>query len=101
MGHSYFECDKPIIHNVEGKLPYDAVKLRVADPKKKKLQSFSEAAAKTFGSASSSKSKQSRGSASQSNDRHPGGSGRVEEPVDVEKEEITSPLKPSDVAGQN
>ena len=67
MGHSQLECNKPLIRNEEGKLPYD-VKLRVFDPKKKKLQSFSEAAAETFGSGSSSSLKHSRGATSKSSD---------------------------------
>jgi hypothetical protein len=47
MGHSHLECDKPLVRNSEGKLPYD-VKLRVFEPKRKKVQSFSEAAADLF-----------------------------------------------------
>ena len=44
MGHSQLECDKPLIRGEEAKLPYD-VKLRVYDPKKRKIQSFEDAAA--------------------------------------------------------
>jgi hypothetical protein len=69
MGHSHLECDKPLIRNEDGKLPYD-VKLRVYDPKKKKLQSFAYAATETFGSASSSSAKQPRGSANLSGERN-------------------------------
>lgn len=46
------------------------MKLRVSDPKRKKVQSFSEAAAETFGSAASSTSKQTAGLAGRSGDRH-------------------------------
>jgi hypothetical protein len=38
--HSHLECDKPVVRNKEGKLSYDG-KLRVYDPKRKKIQSFS------------------------------------------------------------
>jgi len=44
MGHSQLECEKPVVRNASGKLPYD-IQLRVFDPKRKKIQSFSEAAA--------------------------------------------------------
>jgi hypothetical protein len=40
MGHSHFECDKPVVRNAEGKLPYDVTKLRAADPKKKNCRVF-------------------------------------------------------------
>jgi hypothetical protein len=50
MGHSHLECDKPLVRNEDGRLPYN-VKLRVADPRRKKLQSFSDAASEIFVSA--------------------------------------------------
>jgi hypothetical protein len=54
------------------------------------LQSFSDAAAETFGSSTSSKSKQSR---SASSDRRTARSGKSREPENGEEEDITSPLK--------
>jgi hypothetical protein len=50
MGHSHLECDKPLVRNEDGRLPYN-VKHRVADPRRKKLQSFSDAASEIFVSA--------------------------------------------------
>ena len=88
MRHSQLECDKPLIRDKDGKLPYD-VHLRVFEPKKKKLQSFSEAAMEMFGSGSSATSKQSRGTTANSSERNSA------KKVD---EEVTSPLKTS---GQN
>jgi hypothetical protein len=44
MGHSELECDKPVVRNASGKLPYD-IKLRAPEVRKKKTQSFHEAAA--------------------------------------------------------
>lgn len=46
MGHSELECDKPVMRNASGKLPYD-IKLHVQEVKKKKLLSFTEAAAES------------------------------------------------------
>jgi hypothetical protein len=63
MGHSHLECDKPLICNADGKLSYEDKPLRVQDTRKKKMQSFSDAAADTFGSAASSTSKYPSGSA--------------------------------------
>lgn len=53
MGHSELECSKPVPRNAEGKLPYD-IMLRAPEDRRKKMQSFSEAAAESFGSRSTS-----------------------------------------------
>lgn len=50
MGHMDLECPTPAQRNELGKLPYD-VKLRAFEEKKKKPQSFGEAAAELFGSS--------------------------------------------------
>ena len=55
------DCDKPVVRNASGRLPYD-IKLRAQEVKKKKAESFSEAAAESFGSGSSAGSKHSRSS---------------------------------------
>jgi hypothetical protein len=89
MGHSHLECDKPVVRKEDGKLPYD-VKLRVFDPNKKKLQSFSKAAAEAYGSGSLWTSKQSRGSATRSGD---GPSENLKRTSVFEEEEVTSPHK--------
>jgi len=68
MGHSELECDKPLVRNDLGKLPYD-IKLRASEVRKKKTQSFHEAAAESFGSGSSTtSSKNSKGSVPRSDD---------------------------------
>lgn len=50
MGHSELDCENPVARNALGKLPYD-IKLRAPD--EKKFQSFSAAAAESYGSGSS------------------------------------------------
>ena len=68
MEHSELECEKPAARNDLGKLPYD-LKLRAPETKKKKILSFSEAAAaESFGCGTSAGSKQSRGSMPKSDD---------------------------------
>lgn len=88
MGHSQLECDKPLVRNAEGKLPYDGP-LRVSDPKRKKVQSFSEAAAEAFVSGSSSTSRQSQGKMTRTEDRR---SAEQRDGMDGEEgEEVNSP----------
>jgi hypothetical protein len=84
MGHSELECDKPVIRNSSGKLPYD-IKLRAPEVKKKKIQSFTEAVAESFGSGSLASSKQSWSSMHRSDPKN--GASRDDE------EEVLSPLK--------
>lgn len=88
MGHSELECDKPVVRNDSGKLPYD-LKLRAPETKKKFL-SFSEAAAESFGSGTSSGSKQLR-STPMPNDNHSRESKRSS--GEEEGEEVLLPLK--------
>ncbi|RLN38622.1 hypothetical protein C2845_PM01G20240 [Panicum miliaceum] len=95
MGHSQLECDKPVVRNEMGILPYD-IQLRVFYPKKKKIQSFSEAAAETYGSGSSSASKQLRGSATRSGDDFAAEQKGMR--ADGEDEEVTSPQKSAPLA---
>ncbi|CAM0149310.1 unnamed protein product [Urochloa decumbens] len=49
IGHGDLECDIPVQRNALGKLPYD-IALRAPEDRKKKLQSFAQAAAETYGS---------------------------------------------------
>lgn len=88
IGHSELDCDKLVLRNASGKLPYD-IKLRAMELKKKKPQSFTEAAAESFGSGSSASSKQSQGSVPRTEDA------RSSEPkrTSRRKEEVQSPLK--------
>lgn len=58
-----------MLHNDSGKLPYD-IRLRAPEVRKKKPQSFHEAAAESFGSGSSTGSKYSRASVSRSEEMH-------------------------------
>jgi hypothetical protein len=90
MGHSELECDKPVVRNASGKLPYD-IKLRAPEMRKKKTQSFQEAAAESFGSGSSTGSKHSKGSVSKSNEQ--GSKNPIHENEREEEEEVLSPLK--------
>lgn len=88
MGHSELECDKPVVRNAIGRLPYD-IKLRAPDSRKKKLQSFAEAAAESFGSSSLGP-KHSRSSEAKNDEREHSGTREKVREVDVE---TTSPLK--------
>jgi hypothetical protein len=63
------DCEKPVTRNALGRLLYD-LKLRAPEMRKKKVQSFTEAAAESFGSGSSASSKQSRGSVLRSENLH-------------------------------
>lgn len=60
MGHSELDCDRLVVRNMSGKLPYD-IKLRAPEVRQNKVQSFHEAAAESFGSGSSTGSKYSLG----------------------------------------
>lgn len=59
MGHSEIECPNPVPRNEMGKLPYD-VQLRAPEDRRRRVQSFSEAAAESFGSGSSTGSRPPR-----------------------------------------
>jgi len=91
MGHSELECVKEVARDSAGKLPYD-VKLRAPEVKKKKLQSFAEAAAEQFGGGSSAGPKQPRGSVPKEGDKKEPGSDNADN-----EEEVQPPLKPSHV----
>jgi hypothetical protein len=101
IGHRGLGCDKPVVRNAQGKLPYDRdIPLRAPDDRRKKIQSFMEAAAESYGSGSSSNNRSAR-STSGKQGRH-GAESREEaqhEPRNAtdgrEKndEEVLSPLK--------
>ncbi|CAN6226514.1 unnamed protein product [Urochloa humidicola] len=86
MGHTKLECPTPAKKNALGKLPYE-VALRAPDEKKKKLQSFGQAAAE---SRSNSRS-EARSSSQHSSGRQSANEGKGKN-VEV-GEEATSPLK--------
>lgn len=55
IGHGGMSCDKPARRNDQGKLPYERdPPLRAPDDWRRKLQSFVEAAAESYGSGTSS-----------------------------------------------
>lgn len=89
MGHSELDCDKPVVCSEAGRLPYD-IKLRALEVKKKKPQRFAVPAEESIGSGSTRGSRQSKGSASRSEDRRSTEQkgGHVQE-----GEEVESPLK--------
>jgi hypothetical protein len=97
MGHSHLECDKPLICNADGKLSYEDKPLRVQDTRKKKMQSFSDAAADTFGSAASSTSKYPSGSADVQKAAR---IGECTNDLGREEEEVSSPLKKVEPQGK-
>lgn len=86
MGHSELECATPAARNADGKLQYDR-KLRAMDDKKKRLQSFDQAAAESFGSSGAR-----RGSLAST--KSGGGGGNTgRQACEEEGEEVESPLK--------
>lgn len=89
IGHTEVECDNPTRRDASVNLPYD-LKLRAPDDRKKKMQSFTEAASESFGSGSSFGSRPSRDSTNMSDGRH---SAKVGVELGHETEEVTSPLK--------
>jgi hypothetical protein len=84
LGHSELECEEPVIRCSSGKLPYD-VKLRAPEPKKKRIQSFSDAAMESYGSGGSSSSKASKESARRSYGK--------EAAVPGDEDEVHSPIR--------
>ena len=101
IGHRGLGCDKPVVRNAQGKLPYDRdIPLRAPDDRRKKIQSFMEAAAESYGSGSSSNNRSAR-STSRKQGRH-GAESREEAQHEPRKatdgrekndEEVLSPLK--------
>ncbi|CAN6272978.1 unnamed protein product [Urochloa humidicola] len=101
LGHGRLECERPAQRNAQGKLPYDCdIPLRAPDDRRKKVQSFAEAAAETFGGGSSSGARSARTTSGRSDGRRTGGGDEEERQSGVgagdrgkEDGEITSPLK--------
>jgi hypothetical protein len=86
IGHSDLFCATPTPRDEEGNLPYE-LSLRV-DDKRKKLQSFAEAAKESLNSVASAGSKQTRGSTKERQS-----DSQSDDAAKDRKEEITSPLK--------
>ncbi|KAK1698541.1 hypothetical protein QYE76_015238 [Lolium multiflorum] len=88
MGHSKIECLAPNDREQQGKRGYNN-SIRAPEEKRKKMQSFSQAAAASDWSGSSARNDSranSRGQSSEDGGRPPGSNNRVEQ-------EVTSPLK--------
>jgi hypothetical protein len=51
MGHTVLDCPSPSLRNPLGKLPYD-IRLRATEERRKKIQSFGQAAEESYGSYS-------------------------------------------------
>lgn len=86
MGHTEMECPTPAPRNAQGKLPYD-LRLRAPEEKRRKLQSFSQAAADFFDSSmGTKKTTSSRSNSDKRSSNEARGKG-------VADEDVTSPLK--------
>lgn len=92
MGHSELDCENPVPRNALGKLSYD-VKRRLED-KRKKVQSFSVATTKSYGSGSSGHSTFSRWT-SVKGDNQQSQSNNGSDKAAADEEEVSSPLKES------
>lgn len=100
IGHSKIDCHHPVARDEHGKLPYD-VQLWALEERRRRLQSLAGAAAESFGSGSSSASRQPRTQHSKSGDacssmgddhsRH-----SSEHVGETEDQEVLSPLKQKD-----
>ncbi|XP_021321277.1 uncharacterized protein LOC8064944 [Sorghum bicolor] len=91
MGHSEIECPNPVPRNEYGKLPFD-VQLRAPEEKRRKVQSFAEAAAASQSSGSSMGSRPPRGKGkSQMDGRSDHSSSETNHVAD--DTEVQSPLK--------
>jgi hypothetical protein len=102
MGHSEIECANPAPRNEKGKLPYDReVPLRAPDDRRKKFQSFLDAAVESYGSGTSSGARSTRDMSSRYEGRPSSDSkGEHRSPYDSTEaagkddgEEVTSPMK--------
>lgn len=92
MGHIELDCATPTPRNEAGKLPYD-IKLRAPEEKRRRIQSFAQAAALSQGSGSSSRASNSKPSGKKGS----GHSRRETQGGDpVDDEEVVSPLKKDD-----
>lgn len=70
MGHTEVECDSPTTRNALGKLPYD-VKLRAPEERRRRIQSFAQAAEESYGSGSSTNTRHSRTSGNRNEGKKP------------------------------
>ncbi|CAN6328230.1 unnamed protein product [Urochloa humidicola] len=62
LGHGGLDCARPAARNEQGKLPYEReIPLRAPEDRRRKLQSFADAAAESFGSGTSSRGRPAHG----------------------------------------
>jgi hypothetical protein len=94
LGHSEVDCPHPVAQNEAGKLPYD-VPLRAPKERRRRLPSFAEAAADTFGSGSSSRARLSWTGADRTRDSRASGGDGASHHSSSDPVEVQSPLKES------
>lgn len=92
LGHSEVDCPHPVARNEVGKLPYD-VPLRAPEERRRRLPSFAEAAADTFGSGSSSGVRPSWTGAGRTRDSRASGGDGASHHSSSDPVEVQSPLK--------
>lgn len=103
LGHSGLKCGSRAARNAQGKLLYDRdIPLCAPDERRRKLQSFSDAATESFGKGSSSGARadrttsgrrEERGVASSKDGRRSASAADGREQAFVDEIEVTSPLK--------
>lgn len=101
LGHGGIECEKPAMRNDQGKLPYERdIPLRAPEDRRKKMQSFVDAATESYGSGSSSSARSARTASARPEEQHAKArdeeerrSGAASGDWDKGDGEYTSPLK--------
>ncbi|KAL6883756.1 hypothetical protein ACP4OV_011170 [Aristida adscensionis] len=96
IGHTELECANPASRDANGKLPYD-LKLRAHEERRRRFQSFSEAASETSWSESSGRYGHGFSASVKSDEREKSGEIRADSKRNDEQDEVQSPLKEAPV----